>query len=187
MRLSGKQCYRILRKHNVRFSKLPRTRGVRYPVKITSRLSGVRFRHTAKNQYYSIMDCRLAVALLAWTRTLKSYGIYEVVHMRTYSPGARIRNTGKRSSHARALSIDVARLKSTKYGTLDVKHDWYDRRRGMAPCQYHSRSSGVIRSLVCETAKNKLFAIILTPHFNRDHHDHLHVEIKANRNYVVLK
>ena len=133
------------------------------------------------------MDCRLAVALLAWSPTLKQHGVYEVIHMRTYSPGAMIRNTGRRSSHSRALSIDVARVKTRRYGTLDVKYDWHNREHGASPCEYATREDGKLRSLVCTTAKQKLFAVILTPHFNRDHHDHLHIEIKPNRNYVVLK
>ena len=187
MQLSGKRCYRMLAKHGVRFRKVRYARGVRYPVRVTSRLGGVVYRHTGNKARYSIMDCRLALALTAWSQVLQRYGVYEVVHMRTYAPGAVIRNTGKRSSHSNALSIDVARFKTRKYGTLDVKHNWYDRTRGLPPCDYVTPEAGVLRSIVCATAKSRLFAVILTPHFNRDHHDHFHIEVKPNRNTVVLR
>jgi hypothetical protein len=41
-------------------------------------------------------------------------------------------------------------------------------------------------SIVCEAADQRIFHYVLSPHFDRHHHDHLHLEIRAGaRSFLV--
>jgi hypothetical protein len=40
------------------------------------------------------------------------------------------------------------------------------------------RRARELRSILCEASDQRLFHYMLSPHFNRDHDDHLHLEIK---------
>jgi len=188
--MTRRQCHRMLRQQKVKFSALAPTWGIKYPVKIHSTIGGVRYRHRSNHATYSIMDCRLAVSLHGWSKILKQYGVYEVVHMRIYSPGATVRKTGKLSGHSWGLAIDVAQFKSRQYGELNVKYDWSDQRRNISPCIKSPKSSQalrLLRAIVCQTANRQLFAMILTPHYNRAHHDHLHIELSPRLRKLVLR
>lgn len=189
--LSGRQCRAILRKNGVRFKTLKARRGVKYPLWIQSKLGGVRYRQSHRHRRLPVMDCRLAVALLSWSRILRRQGIYEVVYSRTWSPGATVRRTGRPSGHRWALAIDVTRFKSRRYGTIHVKYDWLDRRKGISPCRHARRREAtnqkILRTVVCQSANRRLFAVILTPHYNRAHHNHLHIELRPNTYRMVLR
>ncbi len=188
--LNNQQCLRKLRHNKVSFTSLSSTWGIRYPVKIHSTIGGVRYRHHLNKSTFSIMDCRLAASLIGWSKILKKYDIYEVVHMRIYSPGATVKRTGKPSGHRWGLAIDVAKFKSHRYGELNVKYDWSDRRRKISPCIQAPNSAKelkLLRAIVCTTANQSLFAMILTPHYNRAHHDHLHIELRPQHPKLVLR
>ncbi len=188
--LNKPQCYKKLRKHNIRFASMPSTSGIKYPVKIHSTIGGVRYRNASNRSSFSIMDCRLAAALIGWSKILKQYSIYEVVHMRTYSRGATVKNTNKPSGHSWGLAIDVAKFKSHKYGELNIKYDWSDQRAKISPCIKSLESAQplkLLRAIVCSTANKQLFTMILTPHYNRAHHDHLHIELRPRLRKLVLR
>ncbi len=189
--LSRNKCYSVLKKHKVIFRKLAYRSGVKIPIKIESSLGGVRFKQVHNKSKHSIMDCRLAVALLSWTRILRRFGIDEVVYMRTYTRGAKVRGSGKSSGHSWALAIDAAKFKSKRYGLLDVKYDWFDRRKGVSPCgsiqNHYTAARKVLRSIVCKSVQQNIFAVILTPHYNRAHHDHLHIELRPTKYSMILR
>ena len=187
--ISKSQCHQKLRQHRINFSALNPTWGIKYPVRINSVINGVRFRNSASSSAQAVMDCRFAVALSAWTKILKRYGIYEVTYMRTYTPGATVKGTNRRSGHSWGLAIDVAKFKSRQYGELNVKYDWTDQRH-INPCINSSNSSQelkLLRAIVCKTANKQLFAMILTPHYNKAHHDHLHIELRPSLRRLVLR
>ncbi len=189
--LSGRQCRALLRRKGVRFKTLSTRRGVRYPIRVLSKLGGVRYRQSRKRTRYAVMDCRLAVALLGWSPILRRQGIYEVIYSRTWTPGATVRRTGRPSGHRWALAIDVTRFKSRRYGTIHVKYDWLDRRKGISPCRTTRRREAttqrILRTVVCRSASRRLFGVILTPHYNRAHHNHLHIELRPNSYRMVLR
>jgi hypothetical protein len=96
--------------------------------------------------------------------------------------GARVARTGNPSGHSRALAIDAARFHFGDGSVLDVLDDWGDRTRGAEPCI----GDGVLRGLVCDAVEAGLFQIVITPHHNRAHHNHVHLEVLpgAESNYV---
>lgn len=187
--ISKNQCHQKLRQQRIKFRPLSPRWGIKYPIRINAAINGIRFRNTANSSAQAVMDCRFAVALSAWTKILKRYGIYEVSYMRTYTPGATVKGTNKRSGHSWGLAIDVANFKSRQYGELNVKYDWTDQRR-ISPCIKSLKSSQtlrIMRAIVCKTANKQLFAMILTPHYNKAHHDHLHIELRPSLRRLVLR
>jgi len=43
----------------------------------------------------------------------------------------------------------------------------------------------VLREITCKTAELDLFQVILTPHYNRAHHNHLHLELDWKESGIV--
>jgi len=191
MALSSAQCLSILTKNKVSYRIMKHYSKVKTPIRVFSRLGGVQFRQLNNNANYSVMDCRLVVSLLVWSKVLRHHGIVEVHYMRSYTRAAKVASSDRPSGHSWGLAIDAAKFKSKRYGLLDVKTDWLDKRKGISPCgliqNRYSDERKVLRALVCETVRQNIFAVILTPHYNKVHHDHLHIGLRKNQYRMVLK
>jgi hypothetical protein len=185
--LTEEECLSILHSHDVQFEQLNDIKDVQTAIRLNSPLGGVIVEYQWNSEIHSIMDCRLAVALLAWAPTLRRFGITRLRHLRIYSPGALIAKSGRTSSHAWALAIDAAYFERENAPNLEVERDWTDRERGVAPCpprKWESANLHILRTLVCEAAENGLFQIILTPHYNAAHYNHLHLELSPKPPFV---
>ena len=177
-RLSAPRCHTLLRDSGVRFEPVEAA-GVTIPVRVQSRLGGVEVRSRGGEAVHEIMDCRLAVAILAWAPTLRAAGVERVLHYSTYRPGARVGGTGRISGHARGLAIDLSVVTAEGEET-DVLTGWESRARGAPPCHgEHSESVGSarLRRLVCDAVSADLFQVVLTPHYDRAHANHVHLEV----------
>ena len=65
-----------------------------------------------------------------------------------------------------------------------------DRRRRAEVCKSLAKDSDkqrFLRDMICDIAKQDLLHWILTPHYNKSHHDHFHVEIREGIDYVLFK
>ncbi|MET0287184.1 MAG: extensin family protein [Polyangiales bacterium] len=180
--LSARECTRLLQGASVRFDPLNKQQmpAIRSPIELHSPVLGVQFgpaNGMAKNGF---VDCRLAVALLAWAPILRDAGVTRVEHYSTFRPGAKVRTTGKVSGHAHALAIDAARFHLRDGRVIAVLDDWDERERGGAPCPVRASedSAGrILRSVVCRAVERDLFQVVITPHHDRDHQNHVHLEI----------
>jgi hypothetical protein len=180
--LPARECQRLLRNARVTTEQVPRDAAphVQAPVYLLSSVGGVEFRAADGMSEHAMLDCRLAVALLAWSKDLARAGVTRVEHYSTYRSGARVRTTGKASGHARALAIDAARFHFRDGRVLDILEDWGDRTRGKDPCDGRHREdadSQVLRSLVCKAVADDLFQVVITPHHDRAHQNHVHLEL----------
>ncbi len=192
VRLKGKQCQFILNEYAVKYENLSGYKGVDYPIKLKSKVGGIEYRHTASSEKFSVMDCRLAVALVAWSPVLKKHKVKEIEHMRAYSPGAKIGGGKKQSYHSRALALDPAYFIYEDGTRLVVKEDWTERDKGEGPChalkvndRKESKAQVMLRKLVCDTGRIDVFGVIITPHYNKAHHDHVHVELNPNESMFL--
>lgn len=189
--LSTQECRRLLRTASVRFDPLPerQTPTIKDPLTLQSEVLGVGFgpaNNMAKN---GIVDCRLAVALLAWAPILRDAGVERVEHYSTFRPGATVRRTGKTSGHAHALAIDAARFHMRDGRVLVVLDDWDERERGGAPCpvrRSESEAGRLLRQVVCRAVERDLFQVVITPHHDRDHQNHVHLEIVPNIDWSYI-
>ncbi|MDH3343156.1 MAG: extensin family protein [Gammaproteobacteria bacterium] len=179
------QCFEFLDNHNIKYKRLPETGAVKYPVRILSPIEGINYRHIADSKKHSVMDCRLVVALAGIGPVLKEFDITDIYHMRTHSHAARVGGKGRTSGHHYALALDIARLVTADGETMKIKTDWSDRRKDVDPClegDDDSDEQTTLRNITCKIAEQDIFHWILTPHYNKAHHDHLHIEIREKVN-----
>lgn len=177
-------CRAILRANGATFS---RYRGEHEEVitghgmLLSGPLNGVRFEHAGRSPLHSVLDCRLALALLAWTPTLREFGVTRVQHMSTFRPNARVAGTSRVSGHASALAIDFRYLEFADGTRLDVLTDWTSRERGAPPCVHPEGELGpsaVLRRVVCRAIEADLFQVVVSPHHNDAHNNHVHLEVR---------
>lgn len=184
-------CYAALEQRGVRFERLPRSglSGIKMPIRLLGKLGGIDVvpSHSHKR---SLLDCRLALALLSWAPSMRKAGVVSLEHLSIYRPGAHIRGGPRISGHAYALAIDAARFHMRDGRVLDVLSDWEDRDRGDAPCLVRSRESRdarLIRRVVCDAVAHNLFQVVLTPHYDSAHFNHVHLELKPDAEWTFVR
>jgi len=188
--LGERACFAILEGQGVEFSRLATedAGGVGMPIRLEGTLNGLRVASRGHVELHEILDCRLAVALLRWAPALRDAGVVSLIHYSTYRPGARVHGTGPISGHAGALAIDLAVVGFEDGTELDVLTGWESRDRGASPCEGdhgESERSALLRRLVCSTID--LFQIVLTPHYDAAHANHVHLELRPNVTWTYVR
>jgi hypothetical protein len=184
-------CYGRLDRAGVRFDRVGKgASGVRWPVRLTGPVRGVTFENLDNSQLYAVIDCRLALSLVDWARDLRRARVRKVEYYSVYRPGARVGGDGAISGHAHALAIDVARFELDSGAVLDVLSDWEERERGGAPCPLRrdeASASRLLRGVTCKAVDRKLFQVVLTPHYDKAHRNHVHLEVKPDVDWLFVK
>lgn len=162
---NGDGCLPKLKSSGLDFERQKETRGVELPVILRGSVGGVEY--WANDKRPLLVDCRLALALEHIAPVLRSHGV-----TRARFSGAYVyRNTrsGRLSLHARGLAIDIHDV--VVHGkTLTVKRD-FARGAGCTP------NVPVLNRIACDLARMQLFRELLTPDYDRDHHDHFHLAV----------
>lgn len=189
--LSARRCQNRLRKMKApaRFLAPSQFRGVRTPVRPTGPLGGVRYRFRGESKVHEVMDCRLALALAIWGKTLVKAQVESIEHLSAYRPGAKVDGSKKVSGHARGLALDIAIMTLRNGQRLNVDKHWRARRRGADPCDFYGKDTPqgqLLRALVCEAADDGLFQTLLTPHHDKAHGNHVHAELVPNVSWQYL-
>jgi hypothetical protein len=164
--------------------------GVHWPIRLQGPVRGIVFEARERSPTYEILDCRLALALYDWASELRRNGVRRVEYYSMYRPFARIAGSGRSSGHARGMAIDAASFALQSGATVNVLEDWEGRKRGQAPCPsrgYEARAGRLLRSVTCSAADRKLFQVILTPHYNRAHDNHVHLEVKPEVDWTYVR
>ncbi len=190
--VSSTDCRLLLRAHGVVFEDVTADEapGVEAPIRLGGPLGGVEIVSCGPSSNNEIIECRLALALLAWSADLGSADIVRIEHMSTYRPGARVNRTGEPSGHARAMAIDIARFHRRDSSILDMEVIWTNPVRGADPCGHVDGESDdlrTLRDLICTAIDSDLFQIVLTPHFDRVHRNHVHLEIRPDVDWTYVR
>jgi hypothetical protein len=187
-------CAATLARQGVAFDRLTpdAAHGVRMPVRLRGALGGIEVTATTRDRRSTatILDCRLALALLSWAPTLRRAGITRIEHYSMYRPNARVAGSHRESGHAHGLAIDAARFYLRDGTALDVLNDWEERDRGGAPCPKRLEEawpSRLLRGVVCDAVDHKLFQIVITPHHDRAHGNHVHLERKPEVTWTYVR
>lgn len=158
-------CLTRLRGLGVEFQELPSLKGVETPVRVEGKLAGVEFfsNHGRKLD----MDCRLAVALVELGGEFRSLGITKARFSGAYV--YRTTRKGRLSHHAFGLAIDIHEI-------------WVGSQRHSVDKAFRKgngcdRKGPVLNTLACTFKASGLFEEVLTPDYNWDHRDHLHVAV----------
>lgn len=179
--LETERCERTLRDHAVVFERVApdQAGGVAQPIRVLGPLGGVRI--TPDEGVHSVIDCRLAVALLAWAPDLRSQNVARIEHVSIYRPRSRVGGTGRVSGHAHALAIDALAFVLDDGTRLPVLEGWTDRARGADPCaarEADDAGTARMRAAVCSAVQRDLFQVVLTPHHDEAHANHVHLEVR---------
>lgn len=146
---------------------------------IVEEVGGVTWEFEGRLDVHRVMDCRLVLALHAWAPTLRAAGVTKVRHLSALRPSARVRSTGAVSGHSRGLAVDPRHFELADGTRLDVLEDWTWRQRGAEPCTEveEPSTSATLRGVVCRAIEAGLFQVVVTPHHDDLHANHVHVEV----------
>ena len=183
-------CEAELKKRGVAFSRAEETLGVRAPVRITSLLHGVAV-HSAlpaaqrARSRADLVDCRLAIALDDFAASLAPRGIVEVIHQSAYRSrtegGCTVRYPGEQ--HCATLAVDVASFGKADGTRLVVERDFHGK-IGSLTCATGAAPPNELWDIACGAA-GKQFQVVLTPNWNAEHHNHLHLELTVHEWVLV--
>ena len=179
---SEEECLNVLRKAGVGFRTISEQQadGVAWPMALTGPVDGIRVQGDAHEKDASYLDCKLALAILAWAPHLRAQGVVGLQHYSMYRADAVVAGGGKASGHARGLALDVASFELRDGRKLSVLDDWKLRTRGAEPCARYARDperGAELRGIVCDAVERALFQTVITPHYNDAHANHVHMEI----------
>jgi hypothetical protein len=170
--------------------------GVLAPVRVAQALHGVTFHTDAREadrptSPYEIADCRLVLALDDFAQILERHGIVDVRHYSIYRPPHGWPEGKIGSRHDGALAIDAGRFQDQDGKVLDVDKDFHGA-IGAATCgdgagpRPSSPAAVELRAILCEAVSARLFNVVLTPNYNRPHHNHFHLEVTAGVRWFLV-
>jgi hypothetical protein len=139
-----------------------------------------------------LVDCRLALSLDDFAGALAERGIVEVRTLSAYRTRAESGCTYKYDGeqHCAALAVDVGSFKRRDGTVLDVERDFHGR-IGMLTCregahpQPETPEARELWDIACGAA-GKNFLVVLTPNWNAQHKNHLHLELTTH-DWVLVR
>lgn len=198
-------CTAELGRRGIAFTAVAEAPGVRIPVRLPKDVGGVVYRteapqHVRDTGPYDVFDCRLVLALSDFSKVLRMHDVEEVRIFSAWRPvSAKYLHDGDGTRHAGGLAVDVARLGKrlaageTERTWLDVDRDFHGRigadvcGPSAVPPVPATQAARELRSIACEAADQHMFTSILTPNYNRAHHNHFHLEVTPEvRWHLVL-
>ena len=189
MAMSPSQCRAHLRDHRVSFAAASRKEApeVAQPVRLTGPLEGVVFRipwsSDMQEDHHAIWDCRLLAAMIPLARWLSIHGVREVHYFSVLRRG-RIVKQKPRSQHNIGLAIDILGLVHGAVGSdrSNVEDDYPKGRiRACPPPALLDARRRLWAEFMCYAASEGLVHTLLTPDYDRDHRNHLHLDLQPGQ------
>ncbi|HEU0031640.1 MAG TPA: extensin family protein [Kofleriaceae bacterium] len=172
-------------------------RGVMAPVRLTGPLHGVTFRTNLPDKqratsHWEIGDCRLILALDDFAALLAKHDIVEVRHYSMYRPAPDDWPADKPTvRHNAAVALDAGKFIAADGTVYDVDAD-FNGRLGAKTCGDGAKPDPVtpkatlLRTIVCEAVEARLFNVVLTPNYNKPHHNHFHLEVTEGARWFLV-
>lgn len=167
------------------------TPGVATALRFTGPLHGVTFLTAGWKSPFGVMDCRLVLAFDELAELLAAHDVTQVHVGTIYRKNSKL-GSKTLSQHAHALAADIVGFKLADGRLLEVERD-FSGELGAPVCGPGSRvfpetaEAIALRNLVCDVAQSGLFTYMLTPNYDRAHHDHVHVDIKRDAKRTVIR
>jgi hypothetical protein len=183
-------CEAELARRRIDFVPAAPTPGVLAPVRLRGPLSGGVTIHSTlppaarARAAMEIFDCRLVLALDDFSAMVAKRGVVEMIHLSAYRPRKQFGCTRKYDGkqHCGALAVDIAELKRRDGTALVVRRDWHGH-VGMPTCPARPNE---LWAIVCDAADRAIFNVMLTPNFNAQHFNHLHVEVTPDARWMLI-
>jgi hypothetical protein len=175
------------------------TKQVDTPMRIAGPVRGVRFALTKRAEPNpdptspaAILDCSLALAIDDFAKVLAAHDVVRVEYMSMYrTRGLGFIKPGRRHPSGRA--IDVATLTRKDGKTFNVAYDfhgWPGAKtcgEGAAKPRKDTEGARLFREVVCELSDMGSFNLLLTPHYDWGHRDHLHMEVRSDIRWFLIQ
>jgi hypothetical protein len=188
--LDGTACRAELTARHVPFSEAGKRGRIDAPVKLDGKLRGIafEFRGTEESRI-DVLDCRLLLALDDLAQTAAARDIVEVHYNSVYRTGwAR----GPVQGHVGGVAIDIVELVKKDGTVLNVLRDYAGSGIGSATCGARAKAAkpgkaAELRSLVCALDEQRVFNLLLTPHYDYRHRNHFHFELRRNVRWFLTQ
>jgi len=187
--LTPAQCFAELDRLGVPYRRQPSASGIRTPIRLTGPVAGVRYRGLGRRPDatpYSLLDCRMAVALVELSAILRGLGVVEGRYYSIHRPHHRGKpvGSGGRIGHRGGMAIDLASLTLADGATLTVLNEFRGR-RGRPVCgpdadPGSTPAARLLRQVVCRAEERRLFNVLLTPNHDYPHRNHFHMEVRPD-------
>jgi hypothetical protein len=190
--LDGNACRAELTARKVPFSEVGKRGRIEAPVKLDGNLRGIAFEFRGNDKSaIDVLDCRLLVALDDLAQTAAARDIVEIHYNSVYRRGwAR----GPVQGHVGGVAIDIVELVKKDGTVLNVLRDFSGNGIGSATCgprakgpKSKSEKGAELRSLVCALDEQRVFNLLLTPHYDYRHRNHFHFEIRRNVRWFLTQ
>jgi hypothetical protein len=124
-----------------------------------------------------LIDFRLALALDDVAAALAARDIVDFEWSSAYRPRSELGCTAKYrgEQHCAAMAVDVTSFGKRDGTRLVVVRD-FDGHPGVLTCGVGPPPRNELWSIVCDAA-GRTFQVVLTPNWNQDHRDHIHLEL----------
>lgn len=190
MRLSKAACLRELTSRGVTFSPATGPDPAAAYVVVTGPLAGVALVSSERDPARHVADCRLVLALRAWAQVLRRDGFAKIRYSAVSRPATAGDAAHGEGGHASALAIDVTALEKTGGFEWHIDRHWGSSTRGTPPCApalLVRRETSPLRRIVCAAAEEGRFHVVVTPHFDEAHRDHVHFELVPGSDSVSVR
>lgn len=208
-------CHAALRKRKIEFEVVPQAPGVLAPVRIPKGVGGVVFRtmlprDQGKTSPWEVFDCRLVLALDDFAAILVRHDIGEALIFSAWRPPPKSWPEGEIARrHPGGLAVDVlalvrkkpesddggekAKSETERAPRLDVeKH--FGGKIGSESCGPKARAPHPktaealeLRAIYCDAAAGRMFTSMLSPNYDRAHHNHFHLEITPDVSWRMVR
>jgi hypothetical protein len=189
-RMPTDRCLAELRFRGVEFSQGQPVRGIEAPVVLGDQVRGVRFQrvYAADEAPEPTMDCRLALALDDLAIVAADHGMAEVRYSSIHRPRGRHGGRG----HGAGVAIDINEFVRKDGVRLNVLKDFEAARIGSRTCgdkapRPKSAKAIELRELVCAIDDASSFNLVLTPHYDYRHRNHLHLEVRRGIDWFLTQ
>jgi hypothetical protein len=190
--LSPAACRALVQKRQLPVKRDGRpTPGVATALRFTGPVRGVTFLTAGWKSPFGVMDCRLVLAFDELAELLTAHDVTQVHVGTIYRKNSKL-GSRKPSQHAHGLAADIIAFKLADGRLLNIEHD-FSGELGAPTCGPGSQvvpetaEAIALRNLICDVARSGLFTYMLTPNYDRAHHDHLHVDIKRDAKRTVIR
>jgi hypothetical protein len=169
-------CEAELEHRGIAFARAEPTAGVLAPIRLAGPLHGVAMHSSHRRP--DLLDCRLALSLDDFAADLAQRDIVDVEWSSIYRTKAELGCTAKYrgEQHCAALAVDVTSFTKRDGTRLVVARDFHGK-LGTLTCD--SPPLNELWSIACESAGRE-FQVVLTPNWNTDHREHLHLELTTH-------
>lgn len=196
--LDSSACLNELGKRNIASVRAQPLGDIVTPVRLKGPLHGIAV-HTSlapaerDKSPMEVFDCRLVLAVDDFTALLATHDVVEVITFGAFRARNQNGCTAKYAGlqHCGGLALDIASFKK-KDGTMLVVDKDFNGKIGWSTCAGGSPKPATpaaveLWSYVCDSASRALFNVILTPNHNPEHHNHFHVEVTPDAEWMLIK